>query len=314
MLTVQVMRRRVVADNIIALELRSAAGATLPAFSAGAHIDVMLPNGLMRQYSLLNDPVETHRYEIAILRDPNSRGGSLSAHADIREGTALNIGEPRNLFPLAPEGGALLFAGGIGVTPLLAMAHTLHRLGRAFALHYCTRTKSAAAFRDELRAGPFGGAMWFHTDDGPASQKLDAAAVLAAASPGTHIYVCGPAGFIAHIYATARAAGWAEDRLHSESFAATPAAPGGEFNLRLTKRGIVVPVRAEQSALDALLAVGVDLPVSCEQGICGTCVTRVLEGEPEHRDSFLTKAERARNNCFTPCVSRARTQELVLDL
>jgi vanillate O-demethylase ferredoxin subunit len=156
--------------------------------------------------------------------------------------------------------------------------------------------------------------VWFHTDDGAAGQKLDAAAVLTAAPPGTQAYVCGPAGFIAHIYASARAAGWAEDRLHSESFTAAPTAPGGAFSLRLAKRGIVVPVTAEQSALDALLAVGVDLPVSCEQGICGTCVTRVLAGEPEHRDSFLTKAERGRNNCFTPCVSRARTPELVLDL
>jgi vanillate monooxygenase ferredoxin subunit len=303
-----------VADNIVALELHAADGAALPAFSAGAHINVTLPNGLMRQYSLLNDPAETHRYEIAILRDPNSRGGSLSAHADIREGMALSIGAPRNLFPLAPEGGALLFAGGIGVTPLLAMAHALRGQGRVFALHYCTRTESAAAFRDELCTSTFGGAVRFHTDDGPASQKLDAATALATAPPGTHAYVCGPAGFIAYIYASARTAGWAEERLHSESFTATSVAPGGAFNLRLAKRGIIVPVAAEQSALEALLEVGVDLPVSCEQGICGSCVTRVLEGEPEHRDSFLTKAERTHNNCFTPCVSRARTPELVLDL
>ncbi|MGE4482855.1 PDR/VanB family oxidoreductase [Acidocella sp.] len=308
------MRRRMVADNIVALELHALDGAALPAFSAGGHIDVRLPNGLMRQYSLLNDPVETHRYEIAILRDPNSRGGSHSAHADIREGMALTIGTPRNLFPLEDEGSVLLFAGGIGVTPLLAMAHVLHRQDREFALHYCARTESAIAFRDDLRTGPLGGSVQFHMDDGPNNQKLDATAVLAAAPAGTHAYVCGPSGFIAHIYASARAAAWAQERLHSESFAAAPVAPGGAFNLRLAKQGMVVPVAAEQSALEALLAVGVDLPVSCEQGICGTCVTRVLAGEPEHRDSFLTQAERARNNCFTPCVSRARTPELVLDL
>jgi vanillate O-demethylase ferredoxin subunit len=312
MLNVYVARRRAAADNVIALELRAPGGAALPPFTAGAHIDVTLTNGMIRQYSLLNDSAERHRYEIAILRDPKSRGGSVSAHEDIAEGMALTIGAPRNLFALAPTGTALLFAGGIGITPLLAMAHQLHREGRAFALHYCARTASAMAFRHELAASPF--AVRFHTDDGDADQNLNAAAVLAAAAPDAQAYVCGPAGFIAHIQACAAAVGWAPGRVRFESFAASAPAPGAGFTLRLARRGIEIPVACEQTALDALQGAGVEIAVSCEQGICGTCRTLVLDGEPEHRDSFLTKTERARNTCFLPCVSRARTPVLVLDL
>lgn len=312
MLTVHVAYRRFAADNIIALELRAPNGAALPPFTAGAHIDVTLPGGYIRQYSLLNDPAERHRYQIAILRDPKSRGGSVSAHEHITEGLSLSIGAPRNLFPLADTGSALLFAGGIGITPLLAMAHQLHRADRPFTLHYGARTAAALAFRDELASSPF--AVQFHTDDGDPAQKLNAVAVLAAAAPDAQAYVCGPAGFIAHIQASAAAAGWAPERVRFESFAAAAPVPGGAFILRLAKRGIEIPVAREQTALDALHVAGIEIPISCEQGICGTCLTPVLEGEPEHRDSFLTKAERARNTCFLPCVSRAKTPVLVLDL
>ncbi|WP_297368671.1 PDR/VanB family oxidoreductase [Acidocella sp.] len=305
-----VTKREMVAERIVALELTAEDGALLPPFEAGAHIDVALPNGMVRQYSLLNDPQERERYVIAVLRDPGSRGGSVCVHDDISAGMALRIGAPRNLFALRPTGGALLFAGGIGITPLLAMAHTLHREGRAFMLHYCARNRAAAAFADTL---PWGERVALHVDDEAPAQRLDAKAVLATAAPGTEAYVCGPAGFIAHVFESARAVGWDEARLHAESFA-PQAMTGGGFTLRLARRGTLVEVAANQSALAALLAAGVELPVSCEQGICGTCRTTVLAGEPEHRDNFLTRTEQARGNCFLPCVSRARSAELVLDL
>jgi len=314
MLDIQVTSRREEAENIISLELRAKDGALLPAFTAGSHLDVVLPNGMLRQYSLVNDPDERHRYQIAILRDPQSRGGSVSAHRDLLEGTALQVSAPRDLFPLAGEGEALLFAGGIGITPLLCMARQLSREGRAFALHYCTRTRAATAFLEELRQSPFADKVHFHTDDGAASEPLRAAELLIQPDPHKHVYVCGPAGFIAHVLDTARARGWAESQLHSEAFSAPAATPGGAFELRLSRSQRSLHVLETQSVIEVLQAAGVDVPTSCEQGICGTCITRVLEGEPEHRDSCLTTAERQRNDCFTPCVSRARTPYLVLDL
>jgi len=315
MLDAQVTRRREVAENIISLELCAQDGALLPAFTAGAHIDVLLPNGMLRQYSLINAPDERLCYQIAILRDPHSRGGSVSAHRDVLEGTALQISAPRNHFPLAAEGEALLCAGGIGITPLLCMAHQLNREGRAFSLHYCARTRAATAFFDELSSGAFADAVHFHNDDGPAAQQFRAAELLAQPNPRKHVYVCGPAGFIAHVLDTARARGWSESQLHSEAFSAPAATPGGTFELRLKRSGRCVQVAENQSAIEALQAAGVEVPISCEQGICGTCITNVLEGEPDHRDAYLTAAERLRNDCFTPCcVSRARTPYLVLDL
>ncbi|MDI4665622.1 PDR/VanB family oxidoreductase [Xanthobacter autotrophicus] len=314
MLNVRVTRRRKVADHIIALELSATREAELPAFTAGAHIDLELPNGMTRQYSLLNDPAEHDRYEIAILRDPQSRGGSVCAHETLVEGTALRIGAPRNLFPLAEEGPALLFAGGIGITPLLAMARQLQRQGRPFSLDYCTRSRATTAFLDELSHGPLADAVRFHRDDGDDTQRLNAAERLATPDPHTHAYVCGPAGFIAHILDTARANGWADAQLHAEAFTPAPTLPGAPFELRLQRSGRSVRVGEGQSALEALHGAGVPLSASCEQGVCGTCLTPILEGEPEHRDTCLTVAERARNDCFTPCVSRARSPYLLLDL
>ncbi|MGE4373463.1 MAG: 2Fe-2S iron-sulfur cluster-binding protein [Xanthobacter sp.] len=314
MLDTQVTRRREAAENIIALELRARDGGTLPAFTAGAHIDVHLPNGMVRQYSLLNDPAECDRYEIAILKDPNSRGGSVSAHEEAHEGAPLRIGPPRNLFPLSEDGPALLFAGGIGITPVMCMARQLHREQRPFRMHYCTRNRASTAFHDDLRTAPFAEGVHFHTDDGCETQKLCATSALANPDAQTHIHVCGPPGFITHILETARGQGWREEQLHSELFGAAPVAPGGAFEMHLKRSGLTLQVGPDESPLEAMQAAGVDVPVSCEQGICGTCITRILEGEPDHRDGCLTKAERARNDCFTPCVSRARSGRLVVDL
>ena len=272
----------------------------------------------MRPYSLCNDPRETQRYLIAVLREPASRGGSAAVHA-LREGQELEISVPRNHFALAGEASAhLLLAGGIGITPILAMAEQLAGEGAAFGLHYCTRSSERTAFAERIRASAFASQVQFHHDDGPAAQKLDIAALVAAPGPGTHLYVCGPAGFIEAVLAAARAAGWAESALHREYFAGTAASgdagADGAFDVQLASSGTLIRVAPDQSVVAALAAAGVEVPVSCEQGVCGTCLTRVLDGTPDHRDLFLTDAEHARNDQFTPCCSRALSARLVLDL
>ncbi|WP_447750098.1 PDR/VanB family oxidoreductase [Pseudomonas nicosulfuronedens] len=317
MLEVRVSRRQHEAQGILGFELRSLDGASLPAFSAGSHIDVHLPNGLVRQYSLCNDSREHDRYQIGVLLDPASRGGSRCLHEAVEEGMQLRISEPRNLFPLAHEAGrSLLFAGGIGITPILCMAERLAQSGAAFELHYCCRSAERAAFLERLSRSCFADQVKLHFDDGPVEQRLDAARLLAAPADDTHLYVCGPGGFMAHVLDSARQAGWDESRLHREYFAAAPApeAASDSFEVQLASSGQCFLIPPERSVADVLLEAGVDIPLSCEQGICGTCVTRVLAGEPEHRDQFMTAAEHARNDQFTPCCSRSKSPRLVLDL
>jgi len=317
MLEVRVSRRQHEAQDILGFELRSLDGASLPPFSAGSHIDVHLPNGLVRQYSLCNDPREHDRYQIGVLLDPASRGGSRCLHEAVEEGMRLRISEPRNLFPLAREAGrSLLFAGGIGITPILCMAERLAQSGAAFELHYCCRSVDRAAFLERLSRSSFSAQVQLHFDDGPVDQRLDAARLLAAPTADTHLYVCGPGGFMAHVLDSARQAGWDDSRLHREYFAAAPEpeAASDSFEVQLASTGQCFLIPPQRSVADVLLEAGVDIPLSCEQGICGTCVTRVLAGEPEHRDLFMTDAEHARNDQFTPCCSRSKSPRLVLDL
>lgn len=316
MIDVIIRAMRLEAEGILGLELVAADGAELPPFEAGAHIDLHLPNGLIRQYSLCNDPRERHRYRIAVLRDAASRGGSQAVHELLRIGQRLSIGAPRNLFALdeqAPR--SLLLAGGIGITPLLAMAWRLHALGADFALHQCVRTARLAAFAERLASAPFAARTHLHRDDVSAEQKLDLPALLAAEPANSQLYVCGPSGFMDYVLNTARVQGWAEERLHREYFAAPEGeGGGGTFTLRIASSGQELRVPEDRSALEVLEEAGFDIPVSCGQGICGTCLTRVLDGQPEHRDLFLSNEERARNDQFTPCCSRARSACLVLDL
>lgn len=316
-LTVRVDRKQAETADICSLELVDPAGGELPAFTAGAHIDVHLPSGITRQYSLCNDPAERRRYRIAVLKDAASRGGSQAMH-ELRQDGLLQIGAPRNLFALDEAAGRhLLLAGGIGVTPILCMAHRLAATNADFEMHYCARSADRMAFRAELARAPYAERVHFHVDDGEVSQKLDIDALLRQAQPGTHLYVCGPKGFMDAALGTARGQGWPEDRLHYEFFSAdTPTAVDGDraFSVRLASSGLQVEVPADCSVAQALARAGVDVPVACEQGICGTCLTRVLEGEPDHRDLFLSPEEQARGDQFTPCCSRARTPLLVLDL
>ncbi len=316
-LQVRVARKAVEALDICTFELVATDGRALPAFSAGSHIDVQVPGGLTRQYSLCNEPGESHRYLIGVLRDAASRGGSAAMHDRVHEGDVLTISTPKNHFPLAHEARrSLLLAGGIGVTPILCMAERLAATGADFEMHYCTRSRERTAFHDRIRASAYADRVAFHFDDGAPAQALDIAALLATPQPGMHLYVCGPKGFMDAVLGTARAGGWPEAQLHYEFFAAdiAPAEGDAAFEVQLASSGRVVVVPKDQTVVQALAAAGVEVQTSCEQGVCGTCLTRVLEGTPDHRDLYLTPEEQAANDQFTPCCSRARSARLVLDL
>ena len=304
------------ARDICSFELVPADGGVLLPFSAGSHIDVHLDGGLVRPYSLCNHPREVHRYLIAVLREPASRGGSRAMH-ELQPGQELTVSEPRNHFSVAhPAGRHLLMAGGIGITPILCMAELLAEQGADFELHYCARTAERAVFLSRLRTSAFARRVRLHYDDGLAEQRLDIAAAVAAPCEGSHLYVCGPAGFMDAVLGAARAAGWAEAAMHCEHFAGATAASGRDatFEVQIASSGLVIPVAADQTVAAALVAAGVDLTLSCERGFCGVCLTRVIDGAPDHRDQYLTDTERARGDQFTPCCSRARSPRLVLDL
>ena len=315
-LTVRVASKKTEAADICSYELVDVEGRELPAYSAGSHIDVYLPNGITRQYSLCNNPAERARYRIAVLREPATRGGSAAMHDTVQQGGLLQISSPRNLFPLNENARRhILLAGGIGVTPLLCMAQRLGAIESEFDLHYCTRSADRAAFRSELAQAAYAKRVHFHTDDGLTEQRLDMAAVCTP-QEGTHLYVCGPAGFMDAVLDTARERGWPEDRLHYEFFAGPATASDGDspFVVKIASTGQLVDVPADLSVVQALAGAGIDVPVACEQGICGTCLTRVLAGQPDHRDLFLSSEEQVNGGQFTPCCSRSRTPMLVLDL
>jgi vanillate O-demethylase ferredoxin subunit len=313
---VKVVSRCMEAEDIASFELARTDNGPLPPFPAGAHIDVEIRPGLIRQYSLCNDPGETHRYLIAVLRDPGSRGGSVAMHDLIEVGSLINISEPKNHFPLVPASRYVLFAGGIGVTPILCMAERLMRTGADFTMHYCTRLPERTAFIERIQASSFANRVHFHFDSGEPGQKLDLPSVLAQGGSGAHLYVCGPAGFIDFVTSTAAASGWPAESVHQEYFGAAPqdSSADAPFEVKIASSGNTYLVPVGKTVVQALAEHGVEILVSCEQGVCGTCITRVLQGTPDHRDMYFSEEEQALNDQFTPCCSRAKTPLLVLDL
>ena len=317
LIEVHVTRVATEATDIASYELVRTGGGPLPVFEPGAHIDVHLPGDLVRQYSLCSPSNDPHRYLIAVLRDPASRGGSVALHDKVAAGDALVISPPRNHFPLNTGAGhSLLLGGGIGVTPIMCMAERLWRDGASFEFHYCTRTRARTAFHDALLGADYAARVAIHFDDGADSQRLDIAATLANRDPSTHLYVCGPQGFMDWVLGAARAQGWPEERIHFEYFGHTVehSADDASFEVELAGTGIVVKVPADISITAALKAQGVIVPVSCEQGVCGTCIARVISGEPDHRDFYLSPREQAANDQMLLCCSRAKSPRLVVDL
>ncbi len=317
LLTVRVAKKELAAVDIFRYELIDASGGTLPRFTAGAHIDVHIRDGLIRQYSLCNSSSETDRYEIGVLRDPNSRGGSIAMHEEIKEGDLIQISEPRNHFPLAHDAKeSVLLAGGIGVTPILCMAERLANIGSPFTMHYCSRSQDRAAFTQRMLASSFSKQVQFHFDDGAESQKLDINSALGKPAADKHLYVCGPTGFLEFVRSSAKNAGWADSNVHYEYFGADiqESETTGSFQVQVASSGQIFTVEPDETIVNALEKNGVDIPISCEQGVCGTCLTRVIEGTPEHLDHYLTDDEREANDQILPCCSRSRSKMLILDL
>lgn len=305
------------AQHILGFELVPLDPATaLPAFTAGAHIDLHLPGGLLRSYSLLNDPQETHRYRIGVNRDAHSRGGSRHMHEQLRTGAVLTISTPRNLFAMDESSAFNVFiAGGIGITPMLSMIARSQTLGTPWRLHYAARTRQHAGFLDLLAAyqGQPGAEVQLNFDQEPGGQMLNLNAVIAAIPEGAHVYACGPQPLLA-AYEQATAS-LPPARVHREYFAAKEAAAtDGSYTVTLARSLRTLQIQPGQTLLDGLIAIGAEPTFSCQQGICGTCEVRVLEGTPDHRDMVLTDAEQAANDRMMVCCSGAKSARLVLDL
>ncbi|QEM83765.1 PDR/VanB family oxidoreductase [Halomonas binhaiensis] len=314
-LIVEVARKEMAAEDIAVFELTDPHGRQLPAFSAGAHIDVRVSDDIIRQYSLCNRSETPYSYWIGVLKDPESRGGSVAMHDSLEPGDLLQISAPKNHFPLEPAPHSLLFAGGIGITPILCMAEHLAHGASDFTLHYCTRSRTRTAFAEHLETSAFSSRVHFHFDDQLETQ-LNLVETLRDAPDNSHVYVCGPKGFIDAVLAACREQGWEESRLHCEYFAGatTSSDDDGSFEVVIASSGDCYSVPADKTVHQVLEENGVEIMVSCEQGVCGTCLTGVLEGTPDHRDLYLDDSEHAANDQFTPCCSRARSPRLVLDL
>lgn len=306
------------AQNILSLELRPLVGDVFPAFEAGSHIDLHLPHGLVRSYSLLNDSRERHRYVVAVLKDKSSRGGSRAVHEDLRIAMPLQISEPRNNFQLTETAEhSVLVAGGIGVTPILSMAQRLHQLGRSFEVIYCARSRRSAAYVAEIEA--LATQVHWHFDDaqgGPPDLHALLAARPGVGAAGTHYYACGPAVMLDAFERSCRDLDYAH--AHIERFQAVEVAPAEDaqqsYTVELKRSGQVLTVLPGKSLLATLQAANIYCNTSCEEGICGSCETRVLEGAPDHRDSVLSPEEQASQKMMMVCVSGCKSPLLVLDL
>ncbi|MDQ0073409.1 vanillate O-demethylase ferredoxin subunit [Variovorax boronicumulans] len=316
-ISVVVVAAEDVAQDVRHLRLARLDGLPLPPFTPGAHIDLHLGPNLVRQYSLCGHVGDTSNYSVAVKREPESRGGSKAVHDDLHQGSQLEISAPRNNFSSAKDARhSILVAGGIGITPMLCMAHELHGRGKSFELLYFCRSPAHAAFLQTLQQGPFAERcrFFFGLDRDAVASTLDEA--LARPIDGAHVYLCGPRPFMDLVQELARP-NWSEDSIHLEYFSSDALAlskPSEVFEVELARSSLTLRVGQDETIADAVRNAGVAVETSCEQGVCGTCITQVIDGLVDHRDSFLSSAERARGDCMAICVSRARSARLVLDL
>ncbi|WP_449432587.1 PDR/VanB family oxidoreductase [Pseudomonas putida] len=316
MLTVKVRCIENQAAGINTFEFVDPAGQPLPPFTAGAHIDVHLPGGFIRQYSLCNSPRERDRYVVGVLNIANGRGGSRSLHSNVKAGDLLQISEPRNHFPVVDNAQRhVLIGGGIGVTPMMAMLEHFEASGAEYILYYCGETPERTAFKERLKSLPSQRVV-IHYDAGDPARRLDIGELLMHHEPGTHLYCCGPGGLMAGVKAAA--AHWPEGTVHFEHFAApvqpqsASKAAEGEFQITLARSGQTLDVPSSKSIAQVLRDAGLPCDTSCEAGICGTCKTRFIDGEVDHRDFILSDDEKQQHLLI--CCSRSKSATLVLDL
>ena len=304
-----ITKAELVATDILGIELEAE---ELPAYRAGSHIDVCIHSGLIRQYSLTGDPADGTKYRLGILRDPNSRGGSAAIHDSFKAGMRIKIGRPRNHFGLQPAGHSILFAGGIGVTPMLGMAYALEAQSASWEMHFCGRSHDRLAFVEEMAR--FGDKVHFHLDDGPADQALKIDEVIGTPMADTHLYCCGPNGFMDFITSSAQTYGWDKDAVHLERFGAEIDTDGAPFTVIAKASGREIEIAPGETIAEKLAEEGIAVTLSCQSGVCGTCLTPILEGKADHRDLVQTEAEKAANTHITVCCSRSKTKQLILDI
>ncbi|MEU6138116.1 PDR/VanB family oxidoreductase [Nocardioides sp. NPDC047086] len=299
------------ADGVMSLELVSADGGDLPGWEPGAHLDIVVPSGLVRQYSLCGDTADRSRYRIAVLREPESRGGSAEIHDTALIGRTIEVRGPRNHFPLEPAVAYVFVAGGIGITPLLPMVAAAERAGVAYQVVYGGRSLASMAFRDEL---PVGAHVRLIAED--TGGRPDLATVVKESPEGAVVYACGPNGMLDALAEACERVGreLRLERFGSDGEGAAEAATGASFEVELRRTGAVVRVGESDRMLDRILETCPDLMTSCEEGFCGTCETTVLEGIPEHHDTILNEKERATGKTMMVCVGRSKSSRLVLDL
>lgn len=305
------------AEGILSFDLVDPQGAALPAFEAGAHIDIQTPGGLSRRYSLCNTPGQTDHYRIAVLCAPNSRGGSRAMHERVRPGDVLQISGPHNFFPLDLQAEhTLLLAGGIGITPLMAMIEQLEQSGKSYELHYCTQTPQRTAFMQHLAPRVDAGSVHIHHDHGDPRKSLDIAALLKNHRPGSQVYFCGPTGFMKAIEAAT--SHWPQAAVHCEYFGAEPLpkpvahSNGQPLEIQLSKSQRTIMVDPVQTILQALREAHVACESSCESGLCGACKVPYSGGEIEHNDYVLDEQERQSQVLI--CCARVRQGPVVLEL
>lgn len=304
------------APGVLAFELRAATGEVLPQFDAGAHLDVHLAHGLIRQYSLCNGPDCRDHYLIGVKEEPESRGGSRWMHRGLRKGEVIQVSTPKNNFPLAPGARHYIFvAGGIGITPILSMARHLAVSGASFELHYFARSEHHFPFRELIAATVPEGQLRLHAGLSPEETERVLADVVREAKAESRLYMCGPGPLMEKLVALAAGGGWRPDHIHLERFSApTPCTEGGEFSVRLVRSGKTFAIPPDRTITQVLAEQGIAIPTSCEAGVCGTCLTDILSGDPDHRDVYLSDADKAAGRKLCPCVSRSFSATLELDL
>jgi len=312
LMPLRVTRNDKIADGIHLIEFRDPGGQPLPQFSAGAHITIRVPNGLLRKYSLCNDPAERNVYQVAVKREANGRGGSSNLIDKVKAGDEIMVAPPVNDFALPQRAQDFLFiAGGIGITPIMAMIREVQAQGKRFRLFYCTRSPETTAFTQELAAPEFAGKVVIHHDHGDPTCSLDLKPILAERRNREHLYCCGPRPLMEAVRRMTDH--WSSTSVHFEAFseAETHKVDDKPFRVRLARTGKVVEVPVTKTILEVLRENGLDVPSSCETGTCGTCRTKMLAGEADHRDLVLAEHERADHIMI--CVSRARSDEITLD-
>ncbi|MCI0466649.1 MAG: PDR/VanB family oxidoreductase [Beijerinckiaceae bacterium] len=316
LLPVIVAKKTEEAHKMVSFELADPNGADLPAFSAGSHIDVTIPGGIVRQYSLCNSSSERKRYVIGVWNDANSRGGSKALHEKVNAGDILQVGLPRNRFrvPRSTKR-AILLARGIGVTPILSIADYLKSQEIPFELHYVYALMSPKSFEGMIKESNFAENTKYYLEAREHNQLLDPAIILSDQPEDTQLFICGVDWWQDPIINTAKQKGFAEERIHVERFTAKvpPAVLDKVFDVKIASSGIVYKVPGDKTVTAFLEEKGVKIPTSCEQGMCGTCKVKVLEGEADHRDKRLTPQQKE-EGYFLACVSRAKSPLLVLDL